>query len=208
VRRPALVVVVAALAVAAPAQGAGWRTHRDGADGFRVSVPRSWRVVPPSTTAVKALADAARKRKQAALETEYAVVVAERRSEPRFAFQAFQWPSPSGSVVPDVTVKVDPVAPATTAKNLPAIAASYVKALAKSKSVHVDAPVSLRLPAGAAVRISGSAPLGKTGGRAAFQVYLLVAPRRLYSLAFRFAPAQRAADARVFAAIAARFALG
>ena len=196
---------VAAVGAASPSTAAdGWRTYRTSAS-CSVSVPAAWRLVPSSTAALKALASAAQSRHETQLANEYEVVLAERKAQPAFVFQAFQWPPPSGPIVPDVSVKIDPVSKATTVADLPAIAKSYAQALAKAPKVKVDPPVRLQLPAGTAMRLAGSTPLGKTGSaRSAFTVYLLLRAKQLYSLSFRFAPASATDESPLFARIAAR----
>ena len=197
------VLALVAFALAVPGGGTSWRTYRDATDACTVAVPSGWQVVPQSTADVKARAAQANAHHDVSLAAEWGVIAAERKTEPRFGFQAFQWPAPEGPIDPDVTVKVDPVTPATTAKNLPAIAKAYAQSLAKTKGVRVAAPVAVKLAAGPSVRLDGSVPLGK-GGRTGFTVYLLLRPKRLYSLSFRYAPSHAEAD--LFAQIADRFA--
>ena len=187
----------AALAAVALAGGADppWRTVGVPADGFSIAVPRAWKLVPRSTQRLNALVADLRKQKRTALALQYAQIAAARRATKTvYRFQAFAWPPPKGAVVPDVTVKRDPLTPGTTVTALPSIAQQVAKALSRSTGATASAPVARTLPAGRAALVTGTARISKTA-RSRFAVYLLIHARTLYSISFR-GPAT-AAEAQV-----------
>lgn len=179
-------IAVALLLVAGSAHAAThWRTLSDPADGFSIAVPAGWRTVPRSTPALEALVRQLSRRKETALASEYAEVAALRRTTHTvYRVQAFAWPAPAGEIVPDVTVKVDPLKRGTTAKALPLIARAMVRALSQAKATTVSKPVSRRLAAGPTIEIDGSTRLSKKL-QSRYAVYLLVHGGRLYSISFR-----------------------
>lgn len=201
-RRAVLVALVLSAALASTAVAGSWRTYHDAAGGFSIAVPSGWQVVPHSTADVRKLA----KRMQAEHRTTLAVqleeIAASRRTQPAvYRFQALQWPAPKGATIPDVTVKVDTVA---RAAHLSVIAAQFERALGKPRGATVEPPRAVKLPTGPAVRIAGTTRLGAKL-HAAYVVYLVLRPRRLYSVAFRCLAVQERAEAPLFARIAARF---
>jgi hypothetical protein len=179
-------LAVAALAAAslAAASPPPWRPFVDPAAGFSISVPAAWRVVPRSTSQLDALVAQLRKRKQIVLADQFAEIAATRKvTHTLYRFQAFVWPPPKGSVVPDVSVKTDRLAVGTTRAALPLIAREIAKALSRSPSPP-SPPVHRKLPAGPAVEVTGSARLTKSL-RSRYAVYLLIHNRKLYSITFR-----------------------
>jgi hypothetical protein len=181
--------VVAGLLAAAPAGAAApWQRVADPAGGFSIAVPAAWQVVPPSSTELRALVVRLAGRKQTALANQFAQVAAARRGKPTiYRFQAFAWPAPKGAVVPDVTVKTDPVTAGTTPSALPVIARQIAKALAGSAGATASAPVRRTVPAGHAVSVTGTTQLTKSL-RSRFAIYLLIHRGKLYSISFRGPP--------------------
>lgn len=187
IRVAALVAAVVSVAAgtAAAAAADDWRTAPDRAGGYSIAVPVTWQVVPRSPSALDAIVARLRAEKRTALAYQFAQIAAVRRAtHSAFRFQAFAWPPPRGQVVPDVTVKIDPLSPGTTAAALPRIARQVSKTLAAAPTATANAPVAVRLPAGPAQRITGTAQISKTV-RSRFALYLLVRGRRLYSVTFR-----------------------
>jgi hypothetical protein len=180
----AAAVVASTLAAGASAGGA-WRTVADPGGGYSLAVPRAWQVVPRETPQLTALVARLRRTKQTALANQFAEVAAARRlTHPLYRFQAFAWPPPKGAVVPDVTVKTDPLSAGTTAAALPAIAREIVKALSGTKGATASAPVRSTLPAGTAVSVTGTTQISKSV-RSRYAIYLLIHAKTLYSISFR-----------------------
>jgi len=183
--RLAAVVVAALCLTGVAAAEPAWRTITVSSDGFSIGVPAAWQTVPRSTPQLESLIARLRKEKRTALALQYAEIAATRRvTHTVYRFQAFAWPAPKGAVVPDVTVKTDPLTSGTTPSALPAIARQIVKALARSSAATATAPVARTLPAGHAVEVTGTARLTKSL-RSRYAIYLLIHGRKLYSISFR-----------------------
>ena len=201
-RRAALVALVLSAVLASAAIAAGWRTYRDAEDGFSIAVPAGWQVVPHATADVRALARRLQAEHRTALANQLEEIATSRKTQPAvYRFQALQWPAPKGATIPDVTVRVDTVA---RAARLSVIAAQFEQALGKPRGATVEPPAAVKLPAGAAVRIAGTTRLGPKL-HAAYVVYLILRPGRLYSVAFRCLEVQERAEAPLFTRIASRF---
>mgnify|MGYP000350744836 CR=1 FL=1 len=180
-----LAALVLGLAGESGQAAVSWRTAVDRPAGYTVSVPRSWQVVPRSTAELDRLIARLRAEKRTALANQLAQIAAVRRATgTTFRFQAFMWPAPSGAVVPDVTVKTDPLRAGTTAAALPQIARQVAKVLASTSGATASTPVTRSLPAGRAMQVTGTTRITKTT-RSRFSLYLLIRGRRLYTLAFR-----------------------
>lgn len=202
--RALLVTAAVSATVAAAALAAGWRTYHDAAGGYSIDVPAGWQVVPHTTADVRKLAKRLQARHQDALAAQIEEIALSRRTQPAvYRFQALQWPAPKGATVPDVTVKVDTVA--RTAR-LAAIATQLEKALGSPRGATVEPPRTVELPAGTAIRISGTTRLGPKL-HSAYLIYLFLRPGRLYTVAFRCLAAQERAEEPLFARIVARFRL-
>ena len=67
---------------------------------------------------------------------------------------------------------------------LPGIAQQIVKALKRSRTTTVSAPVHRSLPAGQAIEVSGTTRISPSV-RSRYAIYLLIHGLRLYSLSFR-----------------------
>lgn len=184
-RVAAAVAAVLSVAAGSAAAADGWRTAPDRAGGYSIAVPATWQVVPRSTAELDAHVARLRAQKRMALAYQFAQIAAVRRAtHTAFRFQAFSWPAPRGQVVPDVTVKIDPLSPGATPAALPRIAGQIAKTLAAAPTATATSPVGVRLPAGAAQRITGTTQISKTV-RSRFALYLLIHGRRLYSVTFR-----------------------
>jgi hypothetical protein len=180
-----VLAVVCVTAGNASAGAAPWRTLVDPAGGFSIAVPVSWQVVPRSTPELNALIARLAKTKRTALANQLRAIAAVRRvTHTVYRFQAFSWPPPKGAVVPDVTVKADPLTAGTTSTALPRIAQAIAKAISRSPTATVSAPVRRTLPAGQAFEVTGTTKVSKTL-RSRYAIYLLIHGNRLYSISFR-----------------------
>jgi len=185
IRGAAATVAVLLLAAGSAGAAESWRAVADPGAGYSISVPMAWQVVPRSTPELNALIARLRKEKRAQLANQYAQIAATRRvTSTVYRFQAFAWPAPKGPVVPDVTVKTDPLTAGTTQAALPFIARQVAEALAASATATAAAPVRRTLPAGPAFLVTGTTRVTKVL-RSRYAVYLLIHGRRLYSISFR-----------------------
>ena len=167
------------------AAAVSWRTVADPGAGYSIAVPTAWQVVPRSTPRLNALIARLRDDERAALANQYAQIAATRRATHTvYRFQAFAWPPPQGRVVPDVTVKTDPLTAGTTQAALPYIARQIAKALSGSATATASTPVRRTLPAGPAVVVTGMTSVTKVV-RSRYAIYLLIHGRKLYSVSFR-----------------------
>src|SRR4051794_23601673 len=141
-------------------------------------------MVPRETRQLGALVARLRRTKQTALANQFVAIAAARRlTHSDYRLQAFAWPPPKGAVVPDVTVKTDPLSAGTTAAALPAIARDRQGAL-RDEGATASAPVRSALPAGPAVSVTGTAQISKSV-RSRYAIYLLIHAKTLYSISFR-----------------------
>jgi len=210
--RVALVVCAIAVAIAgslpaagaAPAKNQPSTIYVDRSGGYRITVPRTWQIVPPSTTLVKRKIATLKKQKKTALAAAYSDMIstaAGRNELSTFRFRAFHWPLLPSPVPTDVTLSIQPIARKYKEADLPAIGASFAKNL-RTPGAKVAAPQMLKLPAGRAALISGTVPLPKpyTGIKTGFSLVLMLRPGKLYMLSFRI-DSRAQADAKVFASI-------
>jgi hypothetical protein len=176
--------------------------------GFRITVPETWQVVPPSVPAVKQIVARLKKQKKAQLATFYSDMIstaAGRKELGTFSFRAFKWPTLPSPVPTDVSVTIEKIPTRFKAADLPAIGASFARNVS-SPGAKVETPQMLTLPAGRAAVITGTVPLTGTakGLSTGFSLVLLLRPGRLYILSFRI-DSRAAADANVFSSIANLF---
>jgi hypothetical protein len=185
VRRLAAVAAAFCVAAASASAAGPWRTFSDLTGGFSIAVPAAWQIVPRSTAELNALVARLTKTKQTALANQFREIAAVRRATHTvYRLQAFAWPPPKGAVVPDVTVKTDPLTAGTTRAALPRIAREIAKAISRSPTATASAPVRRTLPAGQAFEVTGTTRLSKTV-RSRYAIYLLIHRGKLYSISFR-----------------------
>lgn len=214
--RVALLVPVVLVAVAgsllaagaAPAKNQPLTIYVDQSAGYRITVPRTWQVVPPSLAMVKQTVAKLKKQKKTELAAVYSDMIstaAGRKELSTFRFRAFRWPLLPSPVPTDVTLSIQPIARKYKVADLPAIGAAFAKNL-RSPGAKVAAPQMLKLPAGRAALITGTVPLPKEFGgiKTGFSLVMLLKPGRLYLLSFRI-DSRAAADANVFASISKLF---
>jgi hypothetical protein len=180
----------------------------DKAMGYRITVPQTWQIVPPSVAGVKARIAQLKRQKKTQLATYYSDMIATaagRNELESFRFRAFKWPALPGPVPTDVTVFIQPVPKTYKQADLPAIAASFANDL-KSPGAKIDQPQTLKLPAGRAALITGTVPQPKPNQafKTGFSLVLLLKPGKLYMLSFRI-DSTVAAQANVFTSIAQLF---
>ncbi len=215
-RRAALLAVLLAAAAgslvaagAAPAAKPLASTiYVDQPGGYRITVPKTWQIVPPSAAAVKQLVAQLKKQKKTELATVYSdmIATAAGRSElSTFRFRAFRWPLAPSPVPTDVTLSIQPIPRRFKQGDLPQIGASFARDL-RTPGAKVNAVQMLKLPAGPAALITGTVPLPKEYGGIAtgFTLILLLKPGKLYLLSFRI-DSRAAADAKLFVSMAKLF---
>jgi hypothetical protein len=207
-----LVAVTGSLLVAGTAGAADQPStiYVDKNGGYRITVPRTWQVVPPSVAAVRQTITRLKKQKKTDLATFYANQIstaAGRKELSTFRFRAFRWPLLPSPVPTDVTLIIQPVARRYGEADLPGIGATFARNLA-SPGAKISKPQMLKLPAGRAALITGTVPLPRPNQaiKTGFTLVVLIRPGRLYILSFRI-DSRGAADAKVFTSIADLFRL-
>jgi hypothetical protein len=180
----------------------------DQGGGYRITVPKSWQVVPPSTALVKQIVTKLKKQKKtelAAVYSEMVATAAARKQLTSFRFRAFRWPLAPSPVPTDVTLTIQPIPAKYKQADLPQIGASFARNL-RTPGAKINAVQMLKLPAGSAALITGTVPLPKEYGGIAtgFSLILLLRPKRLYLLSFRI-DSRAAADAKLFVSMAKQF---
>jgi hypothetical protein len=189
---------------AAPAKDQPSTIYVDQAGGYRITVPKTWQIVPPNVTLVKQLVAKLKKQKKTDLATFYSDMIstaAGRQELSTFRFRAFRWPLLPSPVPTDVTLTIQPIARKYTQADLPQIGASFARNL-RAPGAKVNAPQMLKLPAGRAALITGTVPLPKQYGGIAtgFTLVLLLRPGKLYLLSYRI-DSREAANAKLFASM-------
>ncbi len=206
----ALVLAVAAslVAGAASAKNLPSTIYVDKSGGYRITIPKTWQVIPPSVPIIKKKIATLKKQKKADLASVYSSYISTagaRKEVGDFRFRAFMWPALPSPVPTDVSLRIQPVAKTYKAADLPAIGASFAKNMA-SPGAKIDKPQLLKLPSGQAVLITGTVPLPKEfqGAKTGFTLILMLRPGKLYMLSFRI-DSRAAPDAKVFTSIASLF---
>jgi hypothetical protein len=180
----------------------------DKAAGYRITVPETWQVVPPSVAGVKQTIARLKKQKKAQLAEFYDQMIstaAGRKELSTFRFRAFKWPALPSPVPTDVSLTIQQIPQRFKAADLPDIGASFARSLA-SPGAKIAGPQMLKLPAGRAALITGTVPLPKPYQtiKTGFTLVLLLKPGKLYMLSFRI-DSRAAADAKVFTSISNLF---
>jgi hypothetical protein len=206
--RLVVVFVAAALVLCATAAGANLpsTTYFDKPAGFRITIPKTWQLVPRSLAGVKARIKQLDKKKETDLASVYSAIVstAAGRSElTSFVFQAFLYP-PISSIQTDVSLGIVRTTTAYGVKELPSLGDTFAKELATTKGSKIPKPKMVTLPAGPAAYIEGTEPAGG-GLSTGFDLYLIPHGKRLYELSFR-TDASALSKATIFTAIARLFA--
>ncbi len=212
-RGSALVSLLAAasLASGAAAKNVPSTTYVDKADGFAITVPTVWKLVPRSETALKAAITALKKSKSAenhALASTFSSILASaggRSGLSAYRFQAFAWPADPGTpLLTEVSVGVVATSKAVGKSQLPALGDEYANAFASNAGSKILVPKAVTLPAGPAELVVGSIPAG--GGLATgVELYLIPHGKHVYELSFQI-DARALAQATLFTSMAQHFA--
>ncbi len=203
-------IIFAAVGLVLSASAAGANvpstTYLDKPAGFRITIPKTWQLVPRSVAGVKARIKLLDKKKEADLASVYSAIVstAAGRSElTSFVFQAFLYP-PISSIQTDVSLGIVRTTTAYGVKQLPSLGDTFAKEFATTKGSKILKPKVVTLPAGPAAEIEGTESAGG-GLRTGFDLYLIPHGKRLYELSFRI-DASALSKATIFTAIARLFA--
>jgi hypothetical protein len=201
-------LLAVSLLAAAGAKNVPSTIYVDKSGGYRITIPKTWQVVPPSLAAVKQTITRLKKQKKTGLAGEYEQYIASagaRKELATYRFRAFMWPALPSPVPTDVSLTIQPVAKRYKVSDLPSIGAYFAKTLT-TPGAKVAKPQLLSLPAGKAVAIAGTVPLPKPNQaiKTGFTLILMLRPGKLYLLSFRI-DSRAANDAKVFASIANLF---
>jgi hypothetical protein len=183
-----------------------WASYTDPTYGMRVSIPKSWNVVPPTVAGVQALVSRLDKKNQAGLAGVYSALIgsSEARAQLlRYHFQAFDY-VPTATQQPDFALAFARTTKAL-ASDVAAISASFAASYASEPGATVSKHTVVTLPAGRAAFIQG---VERKPGQPPQQVQIYVLGRGtvIYELIFR-ADVGVPGAAATFKAIANRFVL-
>jgi hypothetical protein len=202
--------IVAALALGASALAANvpGTTYVDKGGHYKITIPRTWQVVPRTVPQVKKLiAKLENKKSTGQLAAFYKHLIAsanERKQLSVYRFQAFDWPASLTQPVPvEVSVGIAVGSKAYGPKDLPTIGTVYANAFKSNQGAKVAAPTTVKLPAGTAELIQAAIPVGQNvyNGVALF---LIPRGKALYELTFQIEASQLSSET-VFYAIAKQF---
>jgi hypothetical protein len=185
-------------------------TYVDRADGYAITIPAAWRLVPRSKEEVTAEIARLRKKRSAA-NTELASTYASILASPggvtgltSYRFQAFAWPvDPSTPLLTEVSVGLVGDSKAFGHANLTTIGDQYANALSATTGSKIVDPKRVRLPAGNAEFVEGTIPAG-SGLATGVELYLIPHGTHVYELAFSV-DATFLSQATLFTAIADHF---
>jgi hypothetical protein len=210
VGRAALIVVSVSIGIATAASAsatpsAKWKTYNIPSVGVRLSIPATWRTIPRSVPAVRALIARLRRQGQYSLAARYASYIdpSIRKQITDLAFDAFRWPAEPSLISTDVNLKTG----ASDGKSAEFITLELAGLLRKHGHGTIDPPRFVQLRAGRAGIIHGIAELDPTyhGARSDSTIYIFVRGARLYALNFRAGSKIAASERSVFSRIAASF---
>jgi hypothetical protein len=176
--------------------------------GFRITIPKTWQLVPRSVPQVKQLvATLQKKSATAALAAAYASIIATaagRTQVDSYTFQAFDWPFLLGGtpILTEAYVFIVKTPRAYGKKDLTAIGDEFANALSATKGSKIVVPREVDLPAGPAEYIIGTIPAGvvSTG----IEWYLIPHGKAVYELGFQI-DSSGLATAKLFTSIAQNF---
>jgi hypothetical protein len=202
----ALAVLALTASAASAASGPTATKWIDKPDGYSIILPPKWYVIPRTTAEIQKLIAQLKAQKQTSLAGAYKAILESSESKAElkdYRFQAFLWP-PLASLVPtELSLQVVSGTRTYTAKDLPAIAATYANAFSGNKGAKITVPKKVQLGAGPAERIDGTIPSGQA--TTGLELYLFVHGKRIYALSFKI-DAGVLAKATVFHSIADHFA--
>ncbi len=193
------------------APGVPGTTLVDHTDGFAITIPTAWKLVPRSRAALEAEIAALRKSKSKSnheLAQTFASIAATHAGLvglTAYKLQAIAWPpNPDTPLLTEVSVGIVKAPRAYSAAALAAVADTYANAFATNKGSKVTVPKALRLPAGKAELIEATFPAGQ-GLSNGIELYLIPHGKRLFELSFEI-DARGLRQATLFASIASLFA--
>jgi hypothetical protein len=199
------------LATAAGAANLPSTTYVDKADGFAITIPRAWELVPRSTASLKAAIAAlkqTKKSEQIALASTFSSILASaggRSGLTAYRFQAFAWPvDPTTPLLTEVSVGVVATSKAYGSAQLGTLGAEYANALSANSGSKILVPKTVTLPAGKAEFIEGTIPAGP-GLATGIELYLIPHGKRVYELSFSI-DSRGLSEATLFTSIAEHFA--
>jgi hypothetical protein len=207
----AAALVLVALAGAAAPKNVKGTTYVDSKNGYAITIPVKWKLVPRTVAQVRTLVAKDKKKKATVdLADAYASIVATAAGRSQIAhyqFQAFDWPGDFGQtpILTMVYVGVVKLKVALVKKDLPAIGAEYANSLSANAGSKVVTPKEVDLPAGASEYIIGTVPAG-SGVASGFELYLIPHGKKLYELGFQI-DSTLLSQASLFTSIAKNFRL-
>jgi hypothetical protein len=205
-------VLVAAFLAAAIA-GGGAAADRQGttivdkAQGYELTIPNTWKLIPRTKAQLEATIATLKKKKETKLAAMYASIL----SSPAgvsglttYRLQAFAYPQdPATPILLEVSLGIVPTTKAYGTKDLPSIGATYANALAANKGSKIYVPKQVKLPSGPAEFIEGTVPVGG-GFSNGIELYLIPHGKKLYELSFQV-DARLLSQATLFTAMAKAF---
>jgi hypothetical protein len=205
-------VAVCTAATAAATANIPSTTYVDKTDGFAITVPTTWKLVPRSTAALAAAIAALKKTKkpeQLALASTYSSIGATasgRTGLTAYRFQAFAWPPDiTTPLLTEVSLGVVKTSRAYGSADLTPLGDEYANALAANTGSRILVPKTVRLPAGNAEFVEGTIPAGNGGLATGVELYLIPHGKRVYELSFQI-DARGLSQAKLFTSIADHFA--
>jgi hypothetical protein len=185
-------------------------TYLDRADGYEITIPTAWKLVPRSKAELTAEIASLRRTKSAAnaeLASTYASILASPAGVTgltSYRFQAFAWPvDGSTPLLTEVSVGLVGDSKAYGHANLTTVGDQYANALSANAGSKILDPRRVRLPAGNAEFVEGTIPAG-SGLATGVELYLIPHGKHVYELAFSV-DATFLSQATLFAAIAEHF---
>jgi hypothetical protein len=202
------VVCAAALSGAAAGTNVPGTTYVDKTAGFRITIPKTWELVPRSVAQVKQVV-ATLKKKPATVELAdaYASIIATAAGQSQitaYTLQAFEWPFLVGStpILTEAYVLVVKTPKAYGKKDLKAIGDEFANALSANKGSKIVIPKEVDLPAGPSEYIIGTIPAGSV--TTGIEWYLIPHGKAVYELGFQI-DSTGLSKATLFTSIAQNF---
>lgn len=156
----------------------------DAQDGYSITLPDDWHVIPRTTSAIRQEITSLKAAKNASLADAFASILASPLDVSelgKYRFQAFLWP-PLDSLVPtEVSLQVVANARFSTTE-LPAIGETYAHSLA-GPGATVEGPTRLRLSAGPSEFVEATIANGGSV-HTGVELYIFVHDARVYTLSF------------------------
>ena len=184
-------------------------TYVDQAEGYSITLPRTWQLIPRTEAQVRSLIAALeRKKSTVPLAETYRSILsssAGRSGLSTYRFQAFLWPlDGSTPLLTEVSLGIIPTSTAYGRSALPTIGATYANALAQNAGSKVAVPRVVALPSGPAALVVAVIPAGE-GLSNGVELYLIPHGKHLYELSFQI-DARFLRQATILTSIAEHFA--